>query len=81
MKRRSSSAMREAALVSQEDFAELGHEARESVSAHTLENGAARFANFARERSMVGVNKVQISRIQSSSFSLQFETKQAKLEL
>lgn len=42
-------AMREAALISQKEFGELGRAARESVSAHTLENGAARFVNFAHE--------------------------------
>ena len=42
-------AMREAALISQKDFADLSRSARESVSAHTLENGAVRFVNFAQE--------------------------------
>jgi glycosyltransferase involved in cell wall biosynthesis len=42
-------AMREAALMSQQDLAVLGRSARESVRAHTLENGAARFVNFAQE--------------------------------
>ena len=42
-------AMREAALWRQKDFCEMSREARESVSAHTLENGAARFVNFAHE--------------------------------
>ena len=42
-------AMREAALVSQIDFDGLCRAAREGVSAHTLENGAARFVNFAHE--------------------------------
>lgn len=42
-------AMREAALMSQQEFSEMGSEARASVSAHTLENGAARFVNFAQE--------------------------------
>jgi len=42
-------AMREAALISQKEFGEMGRCARASVSAHTLENGAARFANFAQE--------------------------------
>src|SRR6185503_21110785 len=42
-------AMREAALISQKDFADLSRSARESVSAHTLENGAVRFVNFAKE--------------------------------
>jgi glycosyltransferase involved in cell wall biosynthesis len=42
-------AMREAALMSQPDLAVLGRSARESVRAHTLENGAARFVNFAQE--------------------------------
>jgi glycosyltransferase involved in cell wall biosynthesis len=42
-------AIREAALMSQQDLAVLGRSARESVRAHTLENGAARFVNFAQE--------------------------------
>jgi len=42
-------AMREAALISQQDLDDLGRCARESVSAHTLENGAARFVSFAQE--------------------------------
>jgi glycosyltransferase involved in cell wall biosynthesis len=42
-------AMRDAALSSQTDLAALGLGARESVSTHTLENGAARFVNFAKE--------------------------------
>jgi glycosyltransferase involved in cell wall biosynthesis len=40
-------AMREAALFSQNDLAELRREARESVSTHTLKNGAARFVQCA----------------------------------
>jgi glycosyltransferase involved in cell wall biosynthesis len=42
-------AMREAALMPHPQFSETGFEARLSVSAHTLENGAARFVNFAQE--------------------------------
>ncbi len=42
-------AMREAALISSSELARLGDVARESVSAHTLENGAARFMRCARE--------------------------------
>lgn len=42
-------AMREAVLISSSELAELGRQARESVSAHTLENGAARFVQCARE--------------------------------
>ena len=41
--------MREAALVSPSELEQLGRHARESVSAHTLENGAARFVHCARE--------------------------------
>jgi glycosyltransferase involved in cell wall biosynthesis len=40
-------AMREAALVPQKDFERLSRGARESVSTHTLGNGAERFVNFA----------------------------------
>lgn len=42
-------AMREAALISQYDLVELSRGAKESVSAHTLENGADRFVSFAQE--------------------------------
>jgi glycosyltransferase involved in cell wall biosynthesis len=42
-------AMREAALITEEDLIKLGRGARKSVSAHTLENGAVRFVNFAQE--------------------------------
>jgi glycosyltransferase involved in cell wall biosynthesis len=42
-------AMRDAALMSHADLGEMGNGARESVSTHSLENGAARFVNFARE--------------------------------
>jgi glycosyltransferase involved in cell wall biosynthesis len=42
-------AMREAAQISSSELEQLGRHARESVSAHTLENGAARFAHCARE--------------------------------
>jgi glycosyltransferase involved in cell wall biosynthesis len=40
------SAMREAALV---PLGEMGRRARESVSEHTLQSGAARFCRFAQE--------------------------------
>jgi glycosyltransferase involved in cell wall biosynthesis len=46
------SAMREAALVG---LAEMGERARESVSAHTLASGASRFASFARESFLTGL--------------------------
>jgi len=42
-------AMREAVRLSADELEELGRQARESVSAHTLENGAARFVRCARE--------------------------------
>jgi len=42
-------AMREAALMPQQQFSEMRCEARMSVSAHTLENGATRFVSFAQE--------------------------------
>ena len=42
-------AMREATLITQQPFSEMRSAARVSVSAHTLENGAARFVNFAQE--------------------------------
>jgi glycosyltransferase involved in cell wall biosynthesis len=42
-------ALREAAGLSSSDLEQLGRNARESVSAHTLENGAARFVRCARE--------------------------------
>jgi len=41
--------MREAALLSSSELEQLGRYARESVSAHTLQNGAARFVHCARE--------------------------------
>jgi glycosyltransferase involved in cell wall biosynthesis len=42
-------AMREAALLTQQELFELARGAKESVSAHTLENGAERFVSFAHE--------------------------------
>lgn len=42
-------AMREAARLSASELEQMGRHARESVSAHTLENGAARFVRCARE--------------------------------
>jgi glycosyltransferase involved in cell wall biosynthesis len=42
-------AMREAALLSSTELTEMGHHARESVSTHTLQNGAARFVHCAQE--------------------------------
>src|SRR6185503_9255953 len=42
-------AMCEAAGLSASELEQMGRHARESVSAHTLENGAARFAHCARE--------------------------------
>ena len=42
-------AMREAAGLSSSELEQMGRHARESVSAHTLENGAARFVHCARE--------------------------------
>ena len=42
-------AMREAMLVSSSEIEQMGRHARESVSAHTLQNGAARFVHCARE--------------------------------
>jgi len=42
-------AMRDAAGLSSTELEHMGHHALESVSAHTLENGAARFAHCARE--------------------------------
>jgi glycosyltransferase involved in cell wall biosynthesis len=41
--------MREAALLSSSELEQMGRHARESISAHTLENGAARFVRCARE--------------------------------
>ncbi len=41
-------AMREAATMTEMSFVTLGREARESVSAHTLQNGAARFVKYAQ---------------------------------
>ena len=43
------SAMLEAALLPQNDFVELSGNARASVSAHTLQNGATHFVNFAQQ--------------------------------
>ena len=42
-------AMREAAVLPARELEQFGRHARESVSAHTLENGAARFVHCARE--------------------------------
>jgi glycosyltransferase involved in cell wall biosynthesis len=42
-------AMREAALMSESELKQLGREARESVSTHTLRHGAERFVGFARQ--------------------------------
>ena len=42
-------AMREAAQLSSSELEQLGRHARESVSAHTLQNGATRFTRCARE--------------------------------
>jgi len=42
-------AMRGAALISKADLDQLSNHARESVSAHTLANGAVRFVNYASE--------------------------------
>ncbi|HKU77350.1 MAG TPA: glycosyltransferase family 4 protein [Pyrinomonadaceae bacterium] len=42
-------AMRKAAMLSSSELEQLGRHARESVSAHTLQNGAARFVHCARE--------------------------------
>ena len=42
-------AMRQAALLSSSELEQLGRHARESVSAHTLQNGAARFVAYAKE--------------------------------
>jgi glycosyltransferase involved in cell wall biosynthesis len=42
-------AMREAALMSVDEIREMGCRARESVSAHTLRNGAKRFVDYARQ--------------------------------
>ena len=49
------SAMREAALQSLD---EMGRRARESVSAHTLQNGASLFSHFARQTSLTGSRDV-----------------------
>lgn len=46
-------AMREAVLLSDSELAQAGREAQGSVSAHTLANGAARFASYAREAANV----------------------------
>ena len=53
--------MREAALLSSSELEQLGRHARESVSAHTLENGAARFAHCAREAMLVGQDEQDFS--------------------
>src|SRR5678815_5517904 len=42
-------AMREAVELPSGELAQWGRHARESVSAHTLQNGAARFVHAARE--------------------------------
>ncbi len=42
-------AMREAVVLSSSELEQMGRHARESVSAHTLQNGAARFVYCARE--------------------------------
>jgi len=42
-------AMREAVVLPASELERMGVRARESVSAHTLENGAARFVDCARE--------------------------------
>ncbi len=42
-------AMREAALLAEDELNRLCREARESVSAHTLQHGADRFVSFAHE--------------------------------
>jgi glycosyltransferase involved in cell wall biosynthesis len=42
-------AMREAARLTSSELEQMGRDARESVSAHTLENGAARFVHFAQK--------------------------------
>ena len=41
--------MREAVLLSDSELAQAGFAAQDSVSGHTLANGAARFAGYARE--------------------------------
>jgi glycosyltransferase involved in cell wall biosynthesis len=48
-------AMREAVGLSATELERMGRHARESVSAHTLENGAARFVHCARE-AVIGWN-------------------------
>ena len=45
--------MREAVLLSDAELAEAGRAAQGSVSEHTLANGAARFASYAREAAHV----------------------------
>lgn len=42
-------AMREAALMPFDELCEMGCRARQSVSAHTLRNGATRFADYAQQ--------------------------------
>ena len=42
-------AMREAASLTDTESGRLGHQARESVSTHTLQNGAGRFVEYARD--------------------------------
>jgi len=42
-------AMRQAAGLSASELEQLGRHTRESVSAHTLQNGAARFVEYAKE--------------------------------
>jgi len=42
-------AMRDAALMPADELREMGCRARESVSAHTLRNGATRFCDYARQ--------------------------------
>jgi len=42
-------AMREAALMPVDELREMGYRARQSVSAHTLRNGATRFVDYARQ--------------------------------
>jgi glycosyltransferase involved in cell wall biosynthesis len=42
-------AMREAALMPVDELREMGYRARQSVSAHTLRNGATRFVDYAQQ--------------------------------
>jgi glycosyltransferase involved in cell wall biosynthesis len=46
-------AMREAVMLSDSELAQAGFAAQDSVSEHTLANGAARFAGYAREAANV----------------------------